>query len=170
MIPTIPRLPLRWALGGVLVLSILLGWKYVTWRLDSQAATISTQASEIGRLKAKLAFEYITRQVYTEYVEVERVVYQKGQTIIKEIPVYVTPEADAACVVPVGFVSVHDAAVQNSPLPGTPGLHESADSGVALSEVAGVVTDNYTTCHVIRERLIATENWIRRVREEHTVD
>ncbi|MFX7930435.1 hypothetical protein ABTK36_19965, partial [Acinetobacter baumannii] len=46
----------------------------------------------------------------TQYVDRERVIRLKGDTIIKEVPRYVPVQADAACVVPRGFVRLHDAA------------------------------------------------------------
>ena len=51
-----------------------------------------------------------TIQVVTQYVDRIQVVREKGDTLIQEIPVYVPVQADAACTVHRGFVSLHDAA------------------------------------------------------------
>ncbi|KVE81030.1 hypothetical protein WI99_24985 [Burkholderia cepacia] len=99
-------------------------------------------------------------KVVTQYVDRVQVVREKGDIIIKEVPVYVDREADRACVVPVGFVRVHDGAAANVPL-GDPGNADAAPSGVALSAVAATVADNYTTCHENAEQLIALQARVR---------
>lgn len=48
--------------------------------------------------------------VVTQYVNRIRIVREKGETIIKEVPVYVPVQADAACTLNRGFVRLHDAA------------------------------------------------------------
>ena len=46
----------------------------------------------------------------THYVYSLRVVRKKGNTIVKEVPIYVLIRADAACAIDSGFVRLHDAA------------------------------------------------------------
>ncbi|UVE66947.1 hypothetical protein L2Y90_07495 [Burkholderia pyrrocinia] len=99
-------------------------------------------------------------KVVTQYVDRVQVVRETGDTIIREVPVYVGREADRACVVPVGFVRVHDGAVANVPV-GDPGSADAAPSGVALSAVAATVASNYTTCHENAEQLIALQARVR---------
>ncbi|WP_071335485.1 hypothetical protein [Burkholderia contaminans] len=99
-------------------------------------------------------------KVVTQYVDRVQVVREKGDTIIQEVPVYVDREADRACVVPVGFLRVHDGAAANVPV-GDPGNADAAPSGVALSAVAATVADNYTTCHENAEQLIALQTRVR---------
>lgn len=98
--------------------------------------------------------------VVTEYVDRERVIYKTGKTITKEVPVYVTPAADAACTLTRGFVRLHDSAAANVP----PGPAEPADAdpaGIALSAATEVVADNYTTCHATRNQLVMLQKWLR---------
>ncbi|KGC05699.1 hypothetical protein [Burkholderia multivorans] len=104
-------------------------------------------------------------KIVTQYVDRVRVVREKGDTIIKEVPVYVDREADRACVVPLGFVRVHDAAAANVPV-GHPGSTDAAAAGVALSAVAATVADNYTTCHENAEQLIALQARVRDIEKE----
>ncbi|KVQ82165.1 hypothetical protein WK07_11825 [Burkholderia multivorans] len=104
-------------------------------------------------------------KIVTQYVDRVRVVREKGDTIIKEVPVYVDREADRACVVPLGFVRVHDAAAANVPV-GDPGSTDVAAAGVALSAVAATVADNYTTCHENAEQLIALQARVRDIEKE----
>ncbi len=99
--------------------------------------------------------------VITKYVDRVQVVRERGATLIKEIPVYVTPIADAACVVPAGFVRVHDAAAEGKPLDGATGDFDAAASGVALSAVAEVAATNYGTCHETAAQVIGLQEFIR---------
>lgn len=101
----------------------------------------------------------------TEYVDRVQTVYVAGKTITKEIPVYVTAQADAACTIPAGFVRIHDAAAANAaPQPGA-GDPDAPATGVTLSAVAETVADNYTTCHAIREQVIGLQRYINTLPE-----
>lgn len=76
------------------------------------------------------------------------------RTIREKVPVYVTPESDARCVVPAGAVRLLNAAAQGvPPAPEHPALPHAAPSGVALSAVVGTTVDNYGTCHADQDRL-----------------
>lgn len=84
---------------------------------------------------------------------------------------YVTARADAACVVPRGFVRLHNEAAgqpgdssrpaQAAALP--PGGPTDADaaSGVALSEVGGTVAGNYAQYQEVAGRLVAWQTWYK---------
>lgn len=100
-------------------------------------------------------------KVITRYVDRVQYVREAGATIVKEVPIYVTPEADRACSVPVGFVRLHDAAAENRPLAGPAGDPDAPAAGIALSTVASTVADNYTSCHAIREQLIGLQDAVR---------
>jgi hypothetical protein len=124
---------------------------------EARADTAITAQRELtGQVAAAQASEHIV----TRYVDQVRVVHERGATLTKEIPVYVTAQADAACSVPVGFVRVHDAAASND-LPGPADAADAQPSGLALSAVAGTVVDNYATCHAAVEQLKALQAWVR---------
>jgi hypothetical protein len=76
-----------------------------------------------------------------------------------KVPTYVTPKADRACVVPRGFVLHHDAAWRGTPLPEAAGGSVDADSGIPLSRVAGVNTDNAGTCRELRAEVVFWRKW-----------
>lgn len=116
-------------------------------------------------LAAELDFAHLTQRVVTQYIDRVTVVRERGQTIIKEVPTYVTPQADAQCPVPAGFVRLHDAAAANAvPDPGTPGSADAPAPGITLSRIATTVAGNYTTCHETREQLIALQDWVTQMR------
>lgn len=101
-------------------------------------------------------------KVITRYVDRVQYVREAGATIVKEVPVYVTPQADRVCPVPVGFVRLHDAAAENRPLAGPAGDPDAPAAGIALSTVANTIAGNYTSCHAIREQLIGLQDVVRK--------
>ncbi|HUO91856.1 MAG TPA: hypothetical protein VMU22_02995, partial [Rhizomicrobium sp.] len=85
------------------------------------------------------------------------------RTILERVPIYVSPEADHACVVPNGFVRLFDAAAAGTDpasLPGTAGESDGAASGIALSEVAALSAEHDAQYHATAEQLKALEAWV----------
>ena len=97
----------------------------------------------------------------TQYVDRERVIRLKGETIVKEVPRYVPIQADAACVVPRGFVRLHDAAAAGAVPDPNSGDADAAPSSVALSAVAGTVAGNYTDSHANSAQLRSLQQALR---------
>ncbi|MFN4063429.1 MAG: hypothetical protein ACK4JA_04480, partial [Parazoarcus communis] len=100
----------RWlALAALAAALIGFGWTKGVAHVQAKwdAATLR-QTLTVAKVRQRQA--EATVQVVTEYVDRVRIVREKGAEIIKEVPVYVTVEADAACVLPSGFVRLHDAA------------------------------------------------------------
>ncbi|HCE6978416.1 TPA: hypothetical protein NHP34_006065 [Pseudomonas aeruginosa] len=137
------------ALFALLLIGALvyaLGW--TQGASDEQA-----KAKALEHEQLRKAFEQgrelgtVRDRVVTEYVDRVQVIEKRGQTIIKEVPIYVSEAADRACPVPAGFVRLHDAVAAGMPAPGSAGAADEAASGVALSAVAGTVAGNYTVCH-----------------------
>lgn len=152
---------LRQVLLGVGLLGALWLYHVVTIQriahADARAeAAVAAQRELAGQLEVAKASE----RIVTRYVDRVQIVRKRGAVLTKEIPVYVTAQADAACTVPVGFVRVHDAAASND-LPGPAGTADAQPSGLALSAVAGTVADNYATCHAAIEQLNALQSWVR---------
>lgn len=151
-----------WAIRALpYVLGALLAWGAYEWAYSRGEA--NTQAkwdesvkrgeAEVGRLKSEAG--KITVRTETKYVEVERVVKVKGDTIIRQVPVYVSRDLPD---LPGGFRRVHDAAANQSPLPESPGDDDGAP--VAPQTVAATVADNYLTCHRNAARLTALQGWV----------
>lgn len=109
-------------------------WKTCTWLLSTGAALFiaysegqlsvqqqwdtskALQRDEVAVVEAAQAQE--TVRTVTEYVDRVKTVTVKGDTIIKEVPLYVTKEDDDRCVVNDGFVVLWNAANRNE-VPGT---------------------------------------------------
>ncbi|MGO4703825.1 hypothetical protein AB4083_21170 [Dyella sp. 2RAB6] len=152
-------------LRQVLLAIALLGtlWLYHTitvGRIDDAEARARSAEERSRDLIGELAAKTDGERVVTQYVDRVQIVREKGQTILHKVPIYVPTSADAACIVPVGFVRLHDATA-TSTMPDRPGAADAQASGVALSAVAGTVVDNYTTCHAITEQLTALQDWVR---------
>ena len=160
----IPR-PYRWlAIAALAVALTGLGWVKGAGHVQSQwDAAVHQQTLQIAAVRQRQA--EATVQVVTRYVDRVRVVREKGDTIIKEVPIYVPVQADAACTINRGFVRLHDAAAAGE-LPETARDADAAPAGLALSAVAGTVAANYQTCHENAEQLRALQAWISEVRAE----
>ena len=159
MIPWPYRLLALAALGVALV-----GFGWIKGASHVQAqwdASIQQQALQVAAVRERQA--QATVKVVTQYVDRVRVVREKGETIIKEVPVYVPVQADAACTINRGFVGLHNAAAAGE-LPEPARDADAAAAGIAISTVAGTVAANYQTCHENAEQLRALQGWVREVR------
>ncbi len=139
----------------------LIGFGWIKGASHVQAqwdAAIQQQALQTAAARERNA--QATVKVVTQYVDRVRVIREKGDTIFKEVPVYVPVQADAACTINRGFVRLHDAAAAGE-LPEPARDADEAAAGIALSAVAGTVAANYQTCHENSEQLRALQTWIR---------
>ena len=150
------------ALAALCIAVFSFGWLKGASHVQAQwdAATAAQQQAQ-AQVQTRQA--ETTVQVVTQYVDRIQVVREKGDTLIQEIPIYVPVQADAACTVHRGFVSLHDAAAAGE-LPTAPGNPDAPVEGLALSAVAATVVTNYQTCHENAEQLKALQDWIRQTR------
>lgn len=149
----------------LLVIPVLGGPVYLYAVYSDRLAAAEQRASHAeeaaSSLREQLEGAKTSEHVVTQYVDRVQLIHEQGATITREIPVYVSAQADTACTVPHGFVSVHDAAAEATALPSPAGTTDAASSGLALSTVAGTVADNYTTCHATSAQLTALQDWVR---------
>lgn len=135
---------------------------------------------EINRKNAQLAEKNKHKEVVivTETVEVIKEVKVKGDTIIKEVKVYVPQESDDSCTVPLGFVSVYDTAIRAGNAAQAKEATTGADarapaagdtvpapdwiaepSGVPLSAIATVNAQNAAAFGELRARYLGLREW-----------
>jgi hypothetical protein len=148
-------------LALVLLAVALIGFGWIKGAVHVQAqwdAAVQQQALQTSATRLRQA--EATVKVVTEYVDRVRVVREKGDTIIREVPVYVPVQADAACTINRGFVRLHDAAAAGE-LPEPAGDADAPAAGIALSTVAETVAGNYQSCHENAEQLRALQGWVR---------
>lgn len=124
---------------------------------DDAKADLAASNSTNAALLRKLALAEGTTRTVTEYVDRVQVVHERGATIVKEVPVYVTANADAACTVPAGFVQLHDAAASGYPLPGVAGDPDAPAPGITLSDVAETTAANYAIHHATVAQVIGLQ-------------
>ena len=152
--------PYRW-LALVLLAAALIGFGWIRGAGHVQAqwdAAVQKQTLQVAAIRERQA--QATVKVVTEYVDRVRVIREKGDTIFKDVPVYVPVQADAACAINRGFVRLHDAAAAGE-LPEPARDADAAPAGIALSAAAGTVAANYQTCHENAEQLRALQVWVR---------
>ena len=155
VIPWPYRLLVLTALGVALVgFGWIKGASHVQTQWDAAIQQRTLQAAAIRERQAQA-----TVKIITQYVDRIRVVREKGEAIIKEVPVYVPVQADAACTINRGFVRLHDAAAAGE-LPEHARDADTAAAGIALSAVAGTLAANYQTCHENAEQLRALQVWV----------
>ena len=151
--------PCRW-LALVALGAALIGFGWIKGAGHVQAdwdAAVQEQNQHAAAVRERQA--QATVKVVTQYVDRVRVVLEKGETIIKEVPVYVPVQADAACTINRGFVRLHDAAAAGE-LPEPARDADAATETIALSTVAGTVATNYQICHENAEQLRALQAWV----------
>jgi hypothetical protein len=117
-------------------------------------------AMEVEVAKKEVASAEATTKVVTKYVETVKIVKEKGDVIIKEVPKYITKESDAKCPIPNAFVVLHDSASKNE-VPDPTRLANEGTSATKLSTVTETVVGNYSICHQNAEQLKALQTWIK---------
>lgn len=119
------------------------------------------EAEQIAKMKElEVQSQKVNVETIIKYVDRVKVVKEKGATIVKEIPVYVSAKSDDRCIIPTGFVRAHDSAANPSDV--SSASVESYDSAtdIKLSAVAETVVDNYTKYHEVVEQLRALQDWV----------
>lgn len=143
-----------------------LAWKLQDGNIASQqVAWDKAEAKAVAdALKKERAGRAVTDKVEAKVVA-ERVRIQTVvQTHIREVPKYVTVQADARCVLPVGFVRLHDAAALGVPVEAVPdpaGRADDAPADVKCSDVAEVVAVNYGAYQTVRAQVVGWQDWAR---------
>ena len=107
-------------------------------------------ASKVAEQRAS-----VTTKVVTEYVDRVKLVKEKADAIVREVPVYIP--SDATC--PAGVGLLHDAAVTQVPV--SESSRSSDAPPVGAQDLAATVTQNYGICHQNAEQLKALQDWIR---------
>jgi hypothetical protein len=100
-----------------------------------------------------------TTKIVTKYVTKTKVIKEKGDVIIKEVPKFITKDADANCVIPKSFVLLHDSAAKNEVPDASKGV-DGTTSGTKLSTIGETITINYNNYHQLSERLKALQDWV----------
>lgn len=153
-----PSLYLKLALmGGLLAALGAAGWYlHHHWWQEGYAQRAAQDATALA--KAQKQAKAITTRVVTLYVTHEKVIHDRGRTIIRKVPVYVTAHDNARCTVNTGFVSLwNDANRLSVPLAAT--RADEAASPVLLSDIAAEHAREAQLYHETAERLRQLQSW-----------
>lgn len=121
--------------------------------ISAQAA----QSVKVAQAQAKIVIE-----VQVKYVDRIKTIYKQGETIEKQVPIYVTAADDSACTINTGFVRVHDAAWVGEPT-GAAASTDREPAGVPLAEVAETTAFNATACRAWREQALGLREFYKKM-------
>lgn len=145
--------------GGLAI--VVLGFGTGFWVRDAIAKKHElsqlqdTQKQIAAAVAANKTAQVASNDIGTKVAEKQVEIQHDIQTKIVEIPKYITVHDDAECIIPLGFLRLHNAATN-------PGLPEPSDSaakpndtptGLALSELASVDIANAGQCRAQSEQL-----------------
>lgn len=157
------KLPVKVPIGvliGAALLAVVLNIGHGNARFKAGVASERNAVAEAAKRDAAKRTT-ITVRAETEAVKSRETIRTINRTIVREVPRYVTREADSRCVVPVGAVRVLNAAARNVPLSETPGVADDAPAAVGLAELTGQTVENYGLYHEVADRLTRLQAWIR---------
>ncbi len=144
------------ACAGVLLILSAIGWKLYDLGQDHKQlewdASVERGRKAVEELKKKQVA--VTTSVEVRYLDKVRTIREKGDEIIKKVPVYIPV---GSCDLPGGFRLLHDAAATNT-LPDSSQLPDAAP--VRVDEATTVIAGNYKTCNEVREQLSQLQSWV----------
>ena len=144
-------------------------WKILNWKHGKQIAEMENAAwqAQVDNLNQKNAIDLYNNQISESRAEAYELRNKKREVVTKyinkEVIKYVQSDIAGKCDLPNEWVQLHDNAARNSITRNTDTTTEPNDSasGITDIEVLGVVTDNYQSCHQIRDQLIELQDWAR---------
>ncbi|BBE09680.1 Uncharacterized protein MCB1EB_1519 [Mycoavidus cysteinexigens] len=137
---------------------------------------IQKERSALVHYKAQLAMAHaqlieaqakVVIQTEIQYRDRIKIVKEKGETIIKEVPIYVTQTDAANFGVNVGFVRHYNAAFSNEPA-GAASELDRRPASVSLTEIAKVNAFNANICWQWREQAIGLKTFYRQLQNAQT--
>ncbi len=161
------RFTLAAFVGGLLAGSIV--WQFQTMRYDVKLAlanaALTTYQAQIAAAQAQLteAQAKVVTKVEVRYRDRIKVVKQKGDTIIREVPIYVTEQDTRRFGVNVGFVRVYNAAFTGEPA-GAAAESDRQPAGLSLTELAEASAFNANICRQWREQALGWQRFYRKLR------
>jgi len=157
-LPTWGRLPaILLAVACIFLLGALWGEGRAGEREIDSADKRVAAAAQVAH-----AQERVVVKTEVEYRDRIRTIYQKGETIEKQVPVYVTAADDGRCSVNAGFVRTYNAAWAGEPA-GPAADSDREPAGVPLSGVAEVDAHNAAACIAWREQALGLREFYKRL-------
>ena len=153
-----------YAIAGAVGLAVGFGggWKLRDLIAASDARKAAVEAvKQANKTIAKTQESAVITQGVGEKVEKAQVeIRYQTREVVRNVPFYVTKEADQRCDVPLGFVRLHDAsATGKAAVPYGSGESADTSSGVDLSEVSRTTALNYGQALEWRAQVIGWQTW-----------
>jgi hypothetical protein len=121
---------------------------------------ISKQAAASIKIVQAQAKVVIETQV--KYVDRFKTVYIKGETIEKQVPIYITAADNAACSINAGFVHVYNAAWSGNDT-GSAADSDREPSELSLVTLAEADAHNATSCIAWREQALGLREFYKKL-------
>jgi len=121
---------------------------------------VSAQAAK--SVKVAQAQMKVVIETQVKYVDRIKTIYKQGETIEKQVPIYITDADNAGCTINTGFVRMQNAAWTGEPA----GPAASADrepSGISVVEVAETNAFNATACLAWREQALGLREFYEKL-------
>ena len=115
---------------------------------EKHIAYINQQAER--SIKIAEAQQVVVTQAQIKYVDRIKTIYVKGETIEKQVPIYITQADNARVAINAGFVRLYDAAWSGED-PGPAADSDREPAGISLAQVTAVDAGNAVSCHAWRE-------------------
>jgi hypothetical protein len=155
-----------WLLVGIVLAVAVAGWRGYEFGYDrseaKHAVAALEQAKVVQALERRIAA--ITAEASRAAEEHQQQVQVVTRTIVRRIPVYVTPKIDRDFPLPWIFVRLHDASAQRVDLPAIPfatGQSDDAPSDITISRASTVIAENYGAADANAQQLADLQEWLR---------
>jgi len=143
---------------GIALAVIVSLWWYGQHEFNRGAASVvQKQQFQAARLVVHQA--NITYTISMKYEALKLSDEKQTAKLIQEIPAHVTPQSDAACSIGLGLVRVWNAA-DHGPIPDATAGPDDTPSGLALSDLARVETENAGEYDKLAHQLTALQEWV----------
>lgn len=145
--------------GGLLAALAAGGWwlHHTIWQSGYDARASMDAKALVHAHKQQVV---IDTRVVTQWKVRTKVIRERAATIIKKVPVYVTPADNSRCVINLGFVRLwNDANRMSVPAPATSA--DEAASAVKLTDVATEHAREAGICHANDAQLRALQSWVK---------
>ncbi len=144
------------------------GHFYYSPRIQKERSALVQYKAQLAMAHAQLAEAQAKIVIQTEiqYRERIKIVKEKGDTIIKEVPIYVTQADTNHFGINVGFVRHYNAAFANEPA-GAVAKSDRESTRVSLAELAETNAFNANACWQWREQALGLRAFYRQLQHTH---
>ncbi len=145
-------------------------WHFQTMRYSGKLAhaeaALATYQAHIATAQAQLteAQAKVVTKVEVQYRDRIKVVKEKGETIIKEVPIYVTEKDAARFGVNFGFVRLYNAAFTGE-YTGASAESDRQPAGLPLTELGEVNAFNASVCRQWREQALGWKEFYQQLQK-----